>query len=77
MGCCCQKGLSRLGVLEGKLLQKAKEISVVLACNKKLVELKELLKQTEQQFYNMGFNDAESSSGPIIFGARQLGFMQG
>lgn len=56
----------RVGELEGKLedsdSKKAQAISVVSARDKKLVELKELLKQIEQQFYNMGFNDARAQA---------------
>jgi len=35
------------------------------------------IKQVEQLFYDMSFNDAENSSGPVIFKARRMGFMQG
>ena len=65
------------GKLEDSNSKKAWAISVVSARDKKLVELKELLKQIEQQFYNIGFNDVESLSDPVIFGAWRLGFMKG
>lgn len=49
---------------------------MVSACDKELIDLKEM-KQSEETFYNMGFTDTENSCGPVIFEARKLGFAQG
>ena len=52
-------------------------ISVVSTRDKELADLKQTIKQAEQLFYDMSFNDAENSSGPITFETRRMGFMQG
>ena len=52
-------------------------ISVVSTRNKELADLKQTIKQVEQLFYDMSFNDAENSSGPVTFETRRMGFMQG
>ena len=66
-------------MLEGKLEDSdsklAEAISVVLAKDKELIELKGMMKQVEEQFYDMGFSDAKNSSDPAIFQARRMGFM--
>lgn len=63
------------GKLEDSDSKLAEAISVVLAKDKELVELKGMMKQVEKQFYDMGFSDAKNSSSPAIFQARRMGFM--
>ncbi|KAM3732106.1 hypothetical protein ACB098_11G035600 [Castanea mollissima] len=57
--------------LQGKLgeaeIKLAEATSLVFACDKELADLKETLKTYEQVYYNMGFKDAENSTGPMIF----------
>ena len=68
----------KVGVLEGKLgdfdSKLAQVESVVLAFDKGLSDLKEMMKQSEQTFYNMGFIDAENSCNLVILEARRRGF---
>ena len=68
----------KVGVLEGKLgdfdSKLAQVESVVLAFDKGLSDLKEMMKQSEQTFYNMGFIDAENSCSLVILEARRRGF---
>lgn len=58
----------KVGLLEGKIedsdFKLAETISVVSAWDKELADLNEEMKQVEQLFYDMGFNEAW-----------QLGFM--
>lgn len=35
------------------------------------------MQQVEQKIYDMGFSDAENSSGAVVFEAQLIGFMQG
>lgn len=49
---------------------------MVLARDKELADLKEMMKQFEQVFY-MGFTDAENSCGLVIFKALRLGSAEG
>ena len=61
----------KIGVPEGKIEDSdsklAVAISVVSTRDKELADLKQTMKQVEQLFYDMSFNDAENSSGPITF----------
>ena len=70
-----------MGVLEGKIddsnSKLAVAINVVSTQDKELPDLMQTIKQVEQLFYDMSFNDTENSSGPIIFKTRRMGFMQG
>lgn len=52
-------------------------MSLVSAYDKELVDLKEMMKNCEQVFYNMGFKDAKNSAEAIVFQARKLRFAEG
>ena len=68
----------KVRVLEGKLgdfdSKLAQVESVVLAFDKGLADLKEMMKQSEQTFYNLGFINAENSCSLVILEARRQGF---
>ena len=52
-------------------------MSLVSAYDKELVDLKEMMKNCEQVFYNIGFKDAKNSTEAIVFQARKLRFAEG
>lgn len=51
--------------------------SIISAQGKDIAELKAALERSENKYYNMGFNDAENSTEPIMFEARKHGFGEG
>lgn len=51
--------------------------SIISAKDKEIAELKATLEESENKYYNMGFNDAENSVEPIMFEAWKHGFSKG
>ena len=45
-----------------------------LARDKEIADLKIIMAQSEDKFYNMGFTDAENSNKPIMLESRRYGF---
>ena len=41
--------------------------SIITARDKEIAKLKAALEESENKYYNMGFNDAENSVDPIMF----------
>lgn len=69
--------------LQGKVdeaeVKLAEVLSIVSTLDKELANLKEMMKNCEQVFYNMGFKDAENSAVAIVFqvgnsGLRRVGW---
>ena len=50
---------------------------IITARDKEIAELKAALKESENKYYNMGFNDAENSTKPIMFGNQKYGLGEG
>lgn len=50
--------------------------SIVTALDKEIVELKVALEERENKYYNMGFNNAENSTEPVMFENRKYGFSE-
>lgn len=51
--------------------------SIITARDKEIVELKAALEETENKYYNMGFNDVENFAKPVMFKKRKYGFGEG
>lgn len=65
---------AKLNEIEVKLAMVS---SLVTTHEKELDDLKEIMKNCKQEFYNMRFRDTENSAGPVIFQFRNFGFMEG
>ena len=52
-------------------------MSLVSAYDKELVDLKEMMKNCDQVFYNMVFKDAKNSAEAIVFQVQKLRFAEG
>ena len=50
---------------------------IIIARNKEIAELKAALNESENKYYNMGFNDAENSAKPIMFENQKYGLGEG
>ena len=50
---------------------------IITARDKEIAELKTALKESENKYYNMGFNDAENSAKPIMFENQKYGLGEG
>ena len=46
---------------------------IIIARNKEIAELKAALKESENKYYNMGFNDAENSASLSCSRTRSMG----
>ena len=51
--------------------------SIITTRDKEIAELKAVLEESENKYYNMGFNDAENLAEPIMFENRKYGFGEG
>lgn len=51
--------------------------SIITTRDKEIAKLKAALKESENKYYNMGFNDAENLAEPIMFENRKYGFGEG
>ena len=51
--------------------------SIITARDKEIEKLKAALKESENKYYNMGFNDAENSVNPVMFKNQKYGFSKG
>ena len=51
--------------------------NIITARDKEIVELKVALEESENKYYNMGFNDAKNSAKPVMFKNRKYGFGKG
>lgn len=51
--------------------------SIITARDKEIAELKVALLESENKYYNMGFNDAENSVEPVMFENWKYGFGKG
>ena len=50
---------------------------IITARDKEIAELKAALKESENKYYNMGFNDVENSAKPIMFENQKYGLGEG
>ena len=50
---------------------------IITARDKEIVELKATLEESENKYYNMGFNDAKNSAEPVMFENQKYGFGEG
>ena len=51
--------------------------SIIIARDKEIVELKEVLEESENKYYIMGFNDVENFAELVMFENRKYGFGEG
>ena len=51
--------------------------SIIIARDKEIVELKAALEESENKYYNMGFNDAENFAELVMFENKKYGFGEG
>ena len=51
--------------------------SIITARDKEIAKLKAALEESENKYYNMGFNDAENSVDLIMFKNQKYGFSEG
>ena len=51
--------------------------SIIIARDKEIVELKAALEESENKYYNMGFNDAENFAKLVMFENKKYGFGEG
>lgn len=58
-------------------LRLADAKSIISARDKEIAELKAALEESENKYYNMGFNDAENLAEPVMFENRKYGFDEG
>ena len=65
------------GKLEGSDTKLAQALSVIMTQNTELGDLKRMLDEANQNFYDMGFDDAECSAAIIIKEAQVTGFTEG
>lgn len=52
-------------------------MSIITARDKEITELKATLKESENKYYNIGFNDAKNLVEPVMFENRNYGFDEG
>lgn len=50
---------------------------IITTRDKEIAELKAILEESENKYYNMGFNDAENSAEPVMFENRKYWFREG
>lgn len=58
-------------------LRVADAESIINARDKEIAELKVTLEESENKYYNIGFNDAKNSVEPIMFENKKYGFGEG
>lgn len=51
--------------------------SIITTRDKEIANLKAALKESENKYYNIGFNDAENSAKSVMFENRNYGFGEG